>query len=99
MSPIKNQNDTSHWIKFNNYYFTIFSRILQKKIPAYRNCYESAGIFNGIGLAFPFNTDMDRKIHRIRRHPVFFMGSNDDFDRHNFDLFHLWSGGAGAPSF
>lgn len=35
----------------------------------------------------PFGTDMDGNIHRIRRHPVFFMGSNDDFDRHNFDLF------------
>lgn len=35
----------------------------------------------------PFGTDMDRNIHRIRRHPVFFMGSNDDFDRHSFDLF------------
>lgn len=38
----------------------------------------------------PFGTDMDRQIHRIRWHPVFFMGGNDDFDRHNFDLFHLW---------
>lgn len=41
----------------------------------------------------PFGTDMDRKIHRIRRHPVFFMGSDDDFDRHNFDLFQ-WCGNA-----
>ena len=38
----------------------------------------------------PFGTDMDRQIHRIRWHPVFFMGGNDDFDRHSFDLFHLW---------
>ena len=35
----------------------------------------------------PFGTDMNGKVHRIRRHPIFFMGGNDDFDRHSFDLF------------
>lgn len=35
----------------------------------------------------PFGTDMNGNIHRIRRHPVFFMGGDDDFDRHSFDLF------------